>query len=84
MDKYSKDFDITGGTLMESFLGMEVEQWNGEIRLHLDKYIKDIIDKYYLFFSYRPSKPVRPRSVPSQPGLLLTRDDCPVTPDQVI
>ena len=67
---------------MESFLGMEVEQWNGEIRLHLDKYIKDIIDEYSLFFSDRPSKPVRPRSVPSQPGLLLTRDDCPVTPDQ--
>ncbi len=77
MDKYSKDFDITGGTLMESFLGIEVEQSDGEIRLHLDKYIKDIIDEYSLF----SSKPVRPRSVPSQPGPLLTRDDCPVVPD---
>ena len=81
MDKYSKDFDITGGTLMESSLGMEVEQSDGEIRLHLDNlnYIKDIIDEYSLF----SSKPVRPRSVPSQPGPLLTRDDCPVVPDPV-
>jgi hypothetical protein len=31
MDKYSKDYDITGGVLMESFLGMEVEQSDDKI-----------------------------------------------------
>ena len=46
IDKYSKDFDITGGMLMDSFLGMEVEQSEGKIRLHLDKYITDIVDEF--------------------------------------
>ena len=36
---YQKDFEITGGGLMETFLGMEVEQPGKVIRLHLDKYI---------------------------------------------
>ncbi len=26
MEKYTKDFDITGGGLMETYLGMQVEQ----------------------------------------------------------
>ncbi len=42
MDKYSKDFDITCSVLMESFLGMEVEQSDDNICLHLDKHIKEI------------------------------------------
>ncbi len=40
--KYSKDFNITGSCLMktETFLGMEVEHWQGNktIKLHLDQY----------------------------------------------
>ena len=38
MSKYSKDFKITGGRLMKSFLGMQVEQGNKKIKLHLDHY----------------------------------------------
>ena len=83
IDKYSKDFDITGGMLMDSFLGMEVEQSEGKIRLHLDKYITDIVDEFSKFSAKIGAKPVRPRSVPSQPGLLLTRDDCPISPDPI-
>ena len=33
---YAEDFNYTGGDLMTSFLGMEVEQEDGCIRLHLD------------------------------------------------
>jgi hypothetical protein len=32
MEKYTKDFDITGGGLMETYLGMQVEQSPGKIR----------------------------------------------------
>jgi hypothetical protein len=31
---------------MESFLGMEVEQSDGKIPLPLDRYIRDIVEKY--------------------------------------
>jgi hypothetical protein len=34
---YSKDFDITGVGLIETFLGMQVEPLNGRIHLHHDK-----------------------------------------------
>jgi hypothetical protein len=39
MDKYSKDFEITGGDFMKIFLGMDVEQRGKTIKLHLDCYI---------------------------------------------
>jgi hypothetical protein len=38
--KYSKDFNITGGGLMKTFLGMEVEQDNTTIKLHLDHLVR--------------------------------------------
>jgi hypothetical protein len=36
MKEYSKDFEHTWGDFMTSFLGLEVEQDKGQIRLHLD------------------------------------------------
>lgn len=39
-EKYFRDFEITGGHhLMESFIGLDVEQSKGKISLHLDQYI---------------------------------------------
>ena len=38
MALFSADFDVTGGDLMQSFLGLEVEQLDGFIKLHLDTY----------------------------------------------
>ncbi len=35
IDKYSKDFEVTGGGLMKTFLGMEVEQSGKTNQLHL-------------------------------------------------
>ncbi len=37
--KYSNDFNITGRCFMNTFLGMEVEQDNKMIKLHLDNYV---------------------------------------------
>jgi hypothetical protein len=45
MDKYSKDFEITGGGLMKKFLGMEVEQSGKTIKLHLDCYIQHLTSR---------------------------------------
>ena len=37
LEKYSRDFKITGGHhLMESFLGLDVEQSRSKISLHLN------------------------------------------------
>ena len=44
--EYKGDFEITCEDLMTSFLGMEVEQDQDSIRLHLDTYIKETLDEY--------------------------------------
>ncbi len=46
--EYKGDFQITcdDPSLMTSFLGMEVEQDQISIRLHLDTYIKDTVSEY--------------------------------------
>jgi hypothetical protein len=46
MALYSADFDVTEGDLMQSFLGLEVEQLDGCIKLHLDTYIQELIPEY--------------------------------------
>ena len=43
---YKKDLDITGGTKMETFLGMVVEQSSKSIKIHLDNYVKDVVAEY--------------------------------------
>ena len=44
--KYSKDFNITGGSLMKTFLGNQVEQDNKTIKLHLDHYVQEMPTEY--------------------------------------
>jgi hypothetical protein len=34
---------------METFLGMDVDQSGDNICLHLDRYVKDILDEYSAF-----------------------------------
>ena len=43
---YKKDFEITGGGKMETFLGMAIEQNGKSIKIHLDNYIKDVLTEY--------------------------------------
>ncbi len=54
---YKKYFDVTGGTKMETFVGMVVVQSGKSIKIHLDNYVKDFVElpnplkqKYYRSF----------------------------------
>ena len=62
---------------METFLGMEVEQSGGVIKLHLDSYIQDVLIEYKDYIK----KALRPKRVPMSPGLVLINEDCPILPD---
>ncbi len=76
LELYRKDFEITGGGLMETFLGMEVEQPCNVIRLHpsLDSYIQEVLTEFkpYIKEAFRPKK------VLMSPGLVLNHEDCPM------
>jgi hypothetical protein len=76
---YAKDFDVTGGKPMESFLGLEVEQGGDRISLHLDTYIQELVDEYRLIHR----KFIKPKTVPMSPGVVLEGTDCPEMPDPV-
>ena len=58
--EYKGDFEITCEDLMTSFLGMEVEQDQDSIRLHLDTYIKETLDEYKSVVK----KLLKPKKVP--------------------
>ena len=77
MEKYSKDFQITGGGLMKTFLGMEVEQSGKTIKLHLDCYIQQVLSDYKEYIK----KTLRPKKVPISPGVILDPTDVSVLPD---
>ena len=74
---YQKDFEITGGGLMETFLGMEIEQPGKVIRMHLDTYVQSVLDEYKEYIK----KALRPKRVPMSPGVVLDNEDCPDVPD---
>ena len=77
LELYQRDFEITGDGLMETFLGMEVEQPGKVIRLHLDTYIQEVLAEYKEYIK----KALRPKRVPMTPGIVLTNEDCPILPD---
>ncbi len=62
LELYQNDFEITGGGLMESFIGMGMEQLGKVIRLHLDKYIQYVLDEFQEFIkkSLRSKRPTIP------------------------
>ena len=70
---YQKDFEITVGGLMETFLGMEVEEPGQVIKLHLDSYIQEVLNEYKEY--------IRPKRDPMSPGLVLNNEHCPVVLD---
>ncbi len=63
MDKYSKDFQITEGGLMKTFLGTEVEKSGKTIKVHLDCYIKQVLTEYKSNRDYI-KKMLHPKKVP--------------------
>jgi hypothetical protein len=54
LELYKKDFEITGRGLIETFLGMEVEQPCRVIRLHLDSYIQEILTEFKVYIKKAP------------------------------
>jgi hypothetical protein len=74
---YEKDFNITGGTKMETFLGMVVEQSDKLMKIHLDNYVKDVVAEYAEYIK----KALRPKKVPISPGVAFKAEDVPELPD---
>ncbi len=68
-----KDFVITGGTKMETFLGIVVEQSNKSIKIHLYNYVKDVVAEYAKYIK----KALRPKKVPIYPGVAFKAEDVP-------
>jgi hypothetical protein len=71
MAKYSRDFEITGGELMGTFLGLQVDHLNDEIHLHMDTYIQGVLDEYKAF----ARKTLRPKKLPIAPNYQLPPSD---------
>ena len=74
---YAKDFSFSGGDLMTYFLGMDIEQEDGYIKLHLDTYMQEMLDEYKNHIKWD----LKPKKIPMQPGVIMTKDDCQETPD---
>ncbi len=73
--KYFKDFKIIGGSLMETFLGMEVKK---------DNKTSCILTTTSTRCSQKTRTTSRSRSKPSVPvsrGVILCQKDCPEVPD---
>ena len=66
---------------MDSFQGLEVEQSEHGIKLHLDTYVTELLEEYCEYHR----KFLKPKKVPMQPGLVLQvdKEDCPEAPDPV-
>ncbi len=60
LSTHQKDFEITGGGLMETFQGMEVEQLGKVIKLHLDSYMQEVLTEYKEYIK----KALCPKRVP--------------------
>jgi len=42
---YDHDFEITGGNVMSTFLGLQVDRVNQEIHLHMDNYVEETLNE---------------------------------------
>ena len=71
MAKYSRDFEITGGKLMNTFLGLQVDHGNDEIHMHMDTYVHNVLDEYKTF----ARKTLRPKKLPIAPNYQLPASD---------
>ncbi len=71
MEKYLRDFQITGGGFMKTFFGMDIEHSNRSIQLHLDHYVCEMLNEYKAYIK----KSLRPKRVPFSPGVILRPED---------
>ncbi len=61
---------------MKSFLGMQVDQGDNKIKLHLDHYVQEMLTECKDYIK----KSLRPKRVPMNPGVVLRPEDCPAIP----
>ena len=66
---------------MESFFGLDVEQSQSKISLHLDEYIQETLDVYNAHPGTKMMS-LRLKTSPMQPGNVLTSADVQEMPDK--
>jgi hypothetical protein len=69
LELYKKDFEITGRGLIETFLARAMD---------VERYTQDFLTEYKDYIK----RALRPKRVPMSPGIILTNEDGPITPDQ--
>ncbi len=64
---------------MTLFLGLEDKQDKGQILLHpsLNTYVNEMLVEYKAYIK----RDLKPKKIPMQPGVVLTKDYTPDTPD---
>ena len=72
MDAFSRDLEITGGEVMNTFLGLQVDHVNSEIHMHMDHYVESVLKEYKSFVM---NKKLRPKMLPVQPNYQLPQED---------
>ncbi len=73
---FKKYLEITGGSKMETFLGVVAEQDDKCIKIHLDHYVKEVIAVYSGYIK----KSLRTKKVPMSPGVAFKAEDVPKLP----
>lgn len=79
ISEYQADFDITLEDVMASFLGMEIKHNKKNLTSHLDTYIRETLAEY----KATATKFLKPKQVPTQPGIMLGLEGFPESPDPV-
>jgi hypothetical protein len=79
LERYGKDFDITGGEPMETFIGLQFIQSDTLIGINLDFYIDAVLEEYQNL----DARVLRGKQTPVhwQSGVLLSKDDSTAVPD---
>ncbi len=62
---YKKDFYITGGTKVDTVLGIIVEQSGKKTKIHRDNYVKDVVAEYAGYIR----RVLCPKKVTISPGI---------------
>jgi hypothetical protein len=65
---HGRDFEITGGDVMSTFMGLQVDHVNQEIHLHMDNYVEEILREYKEYARSRVTEDSTPHEVADGPN----------------
>lgn len=74
-EKIGKEYEIRDLGKLSYFLGISVHQTEHEICLSQQAYVRSLIEEYGL-------QDCRPSHTPLEPGIKLSKEDCPVTDEE--